>query len=80
MLMGLTFQKKEKIKKYIYDFWRHFDDLYFLSAAIVQTMEEYYGFEKFKEILMLYRDGIEKEKLKEIAEGAIKTKWFDLKE
>jgi len=80
MFMRLTFQKKEKIKKYIYDFWRHFDDLYFLSTAIVQTMEEYYGFEKFKEILMLYRDGIEKEKLKEMAEESIKTKWFDLKE
>lgn len=40
--MRLNIKSNEKIKKYIYDFWKHFDDLYFLSGAIVMTMEEYY--------------------------------------
>ncbi len=73
--MKMLLFSKIKIKDYIDNFWRHFDDLYFLSAKIVMTMEEYYGKEKFKEILRMYRDGIEREKLKKMAEEAIKANW-----
>lgn len=73
--MKLTFRSNEKIKKYIYDFWRDFDNLYFLSFGIILNMKEYYGEEKFKEILIVYREGIEKEKLKKFAEESIKAKW-----
>ncbi len=75
LFMKITLRSNEKIRKYIYDFWKHYDDLYYLSFGIVLTMEEYYGKEKFKEILMKYRDGIEKEELKKLAEEAIKAKW-----
>lgn len=73
--MKISFQSKQYIQNYILSFWRNYDNLYLFSFGIIKTMEEYYGKEKFKEILKMYRDGIEKEKLKKMAEEAIKAKW-----